>query len=68
MNPSLLLEKLWVLSSLQTGGCCIGGGVCNEIVFQPFRPTRMWFPSHLPNLTGSLYQYVNYFQKKLFHV
>ena len=52
MNPSLLLEKLWVLSSLQTGGCFIGGGVCNEIVFQPFLPTRMWFLSHLPDVNG----------------
>lgn len=48
-NPLHLKEKLLVLSSRLTVGCCSRDGVYSETVFQPLLPTRVWAFSHSPD-------------------
>lgn len=62
MNPSLLREKLWVLSCFLIVNRCAKTGVFGEIVSQPFQPISMWFPSSLPDLKGSLCQVLGFFR------
>lgn len=47
-NPSLLIEKLRVLSSLPIAGHIIRGGISGGIVSQPLLAASMWFSSNLP--------------------
>lgn len=49
-NTSLLRDKLWVLSSLPTVGCCAGGKVYGQVVSQPLLPTLMWAFSCSPHM------------------
>lgn len=41
-NPSLLREKLWVLSSLMVVSCCGGIRVYGKIMFQTILPATMY--------------------------
>ena len=54
-EPLLLREKLQVLTSLPFVGCNARGGVYGEILSLPLLPTSVWFPFHLPDVTGLLY-------------
>lgn len=57
----ILQEKLWVLSSLLTVGCCAKDEVYGKIVSQLSLPNSVWIPSHLPDVNGSLHKFLGIF-------
>lgn len=67
-NPSLLREKLWVLGPLLMECCCAGVGLIGGCVSAWPPCFSIWFPSHDPQVKGSLHQFLGFVQRKLFHV
>ena len=40
------------------------GEVSGEILSQPLLPSLVWFPLHLPDVKGSLYQFLGFIQRR----
>lgn len=64
-KPSVLREKLQVLSFLPNVGSCAGDGVYSEVVSQPLLPSLTRFASCLLDVKGSLCQFLGFFSEEL---
>lgn len=62
-HPSLLKEKLQILSFLLIMGRYAGGGIYGEIVSRPFLPALILFSSCLPNVKWLLYQFLGFIRE-----
>lgn len=67
-KPSVLREKLQVLSFLPNVGSCAGDGVYSEVVSQPLLPSLTQFASCLLDVKRSLCQFLVFFQRNVFPV